>query len=50
MEKFTYQALTASVFKKVIAEILGYVEGQKNAYNKLHAKKFKGGNEFSVGR
>ena len=36
-----YAALTASVFKKVIAEIMMYFEANADAYNKLESKKFK---------
>ena len=38
-EKFAYAAKTASVFKKVVAEILLYVENQKSIFNELTEKK-----------
>lgn len=37
-EEFTYAAKTASVFKKVIAEILGWVEQQKETVKTLEKK------------
>ena len=47
---FTYAALTASVFKKVIAEVMMYFEANKDAFNKLNTKKFKQHNAFDIGK
>jgi hypothetical protein len=47
---FTYAALTASVFKKVIAEIMMYFEASKEAYKQLQGKKFKKHNKYSIGK
>lgn len=48
--EFTYAAKTASVFKKVVAEILIYVEGQKDAFDKLTIKKKQSHDPFAVGK
>lgn len=49
-EEFLYAAKTASVFKKVIAELLGWIDGQVETAKTLEAKK-KGDtkNPFSIG-
>ena len=49
-KEFMYAALTASVFKKVIAEIMMYFEANADAYNKLESKKFKKHNEYAIGK
>jgi hypothetical protein len=49
-KEFTYAALTASVFKKVIAEILMYFEANEQAYKDIQKKKFKNHNAFEIGK
>lgn len=47
-EEFTYAALAASAFKKVIAELLGWVDAQDTVITQL-VKKSKEENPFSIG-
>lgn len=47
-EEFVYAAKTASVFKKVIAELLGWIDGQESAA-KEYEKKKKGEKETRLG-
>jgi hypothetical protein len=49
-KKFTYAALTASVFKKVIVELMMYFEANEQAYKDLQTKKFKKHNAFEIGK
>lgn len=49
-EEFGYAAKTASVFKKVIAEILIYIESQKDAFEKLNTKQKQDHDPFAVGK
>ena len=49
-EEFVYAAKVTSVFKKVIAEILGWVEEQKAMAEKLENKRKKGDEDpFRIG-
>lgn len=47
---FTYAALTASVFKKVIAELMMYFEANEQMYKDLQTKKFKKHDAFEIGK
>jgi hypothetical protein len=51
-EEFNYAAKVASVFKKVVAEILVYVEQQKEVLDFLNKKKFNKNNKdpFKIGK
>ena len=49
-EEFNYAAMVASVFKKVVAEILIYMDGQANAYDELTSKKKQTKDPFKVGK
>jgi hypothetical protein len=42
--------MVASVFKKVVAEILIYMDGQANAYDELTSKKKQTKDPFKVGK
>lgn len=49
-KEFLYAAITASLFKKVIAEILQYVDGQEKILKDLTKKKLdKVNNKFAIG-
>ena len=47
-KEFNYAAITASLFKKVIAELLGWINAQDNVIADL-TKKQKGENQFNIG-
>jgi hypothetical protein len=49
-KEFTYAAMNASVFKKVIAELMMYIEGNKEAFKQLQSKKFRKHNQYSIGK
>lgn len=48
MTEYNYAAITASLFKKVVAEIVGWVDMQDHAVGEL-VKKQKGENKFNIG-
>lgn len=49
-KEFLYEALASSALKKATAEILMYVEGQKEAFDSLmKKKKDKAVNKFEIG-
>ena len=49
-KEFTYAALTASVFKKVIAEVMMYFEANEQAFKDIQQKKFKKHNAYAIGK
>ena len=48
MSEYNYAAITASLFKKVIAELLGWIDAQNQVITTLE-KKEKGEHAFNIG-
>ena len=49
-KEFMYAAMTASVFKKVIAEIIMYFEASKEVAKRVQGKKFKKHDVYQIGK
>ena len=49
LEEFTYASLAASAFKKVMSELLAWVEGQRATVETLEKKKKGEVDNFEIG-